>query len=78
VSHPARSRPPPRSLEIARKCVCRAAESKAGNYTFTLLSATEQPPTGSLTAPVGPIDAGIRGEVVARWNDTYFDNTPFS
>lgn len=27
---------------------------------------------------VAPIDASSRSEVVARWNDTYFDNTPFS
>jgi uncharacterized protein YkwD len=49
-----------------------------GGYTFTLLSATEQPPTGPLSAPVGPINTASRSEVVARWNDTYFDNTPFS
>ena len=27
---------------------------------------------------MAPIDAANRAEVVARWNDTYFDNTPFS
>ena len=27
---------------------------------------------------MSPINAGNRAEVVARWNDTYFDNTPFS
>ena len=27
---------------------------------------------------MAPIDTGSRAEVVARWNDTYFDNTPFS
>jgi uncharacterized protein YkwD len=27
---------------------------------------------------VAPIDAANRAEVVARWNDTYFDNTPFT
>ena len=31
-----------------------------------------------LTAPVAPINAGSRAEVVARWQDTYFENTPFS
>ncbi len=31
-----------------------------------------------LTAPVAPINASSRSEVVARWQDTYFDNTPFS
>lgn len=36
------------------------------------------PPSGVLTAPVGPIDAANRAEVVARWQDTYFENTPFS
>ena len=50
----------------------------AGGYTFTLLSATEQPPTGPLSAPVAPINAASRSEVVARWSDTYFDNTAFS
>lgn len=36
------------------------------------------PPSGQLSAPVGPIDSTSRGEVVARWYDTYIDNTPFS
>jgi uncharacterized protein YkwD len=36
------------------------------------------PPSGVLTAPVEPIDTGSRADVVARWRDTYFDNTPFS
>jgi hypothetical protein len=27
---------------------------------------------------VPPIDAGNRAEVVARWRDTYFENTPFA
>lgn len=49
-----------------------------GNYTFNLLTATEQPPTGPLTAPVNPIDTASRSEVIARWYDTYVDNTPFS
>ncbi len=36
------------------------------------------PPSGTLTAPVAPINAGSRAEVVARWQDTYVDNTPFA
>jgi len=36
------------------------------------------PLAGQLAASVTPIDTGSRSEVVARWNDTYFDNTPFS
>lgn len=36
------------------------------------------PPSGVLTAPVAPINAANRAEVVARWQDTYFENTPFS
>lgn len=27
---------------------------------------------------MGPIDTSSRSEVVARWNDTYFDNTPYA
>jgi len=36
------------------------------------------PVQGSAGTVVAPIDAANRAEVVARWNDTYFDNTPFS
>lgn len=36
------------------------------------------PPSGTLTAPVAPIETTSRAEVVARWQDTYFDNTPFT
>ncbi len=35
-------------------------------------------PPGTGSTVVAPIDANQRAEVVARWNDTYFDNTPFS
>ena len=36
------------------------------------------PPQGSAGSVVASIDTASRAEVVARWNDTYFDNTPFS
>jgi uncharacterized protein YkwD len=36
------------------------------------------PPAQRSGTAVPPIDAGNRAEVVARWQDTYFDNTPFS
>ncbi len=36
------------------------------------------PPTGPLSSSVGPIDTSNRTEVIARWYDTYFDNTPFT
>ncbi len=36
------------------------------------------PPPGPTGTVVAPIDAANRAEVVARWNDTYFDNTPFA
>lgn len=36
------------------------------------------PPPGPSGTVVAPIDASSRAEVVARWNDTYFDNTPFT
>jgi uncharacterized protein YkwD len=45
-------------------------------------AAPNPPPTTPPPAPggtsVAPIDTTRRAEVVARWNDTYFDNTPFS
>jgi len=36
------------------------------------------PPSGTITSPVAPINTGSRAEVVARWQDTYFDNTAFA
>lgn len=36
------------------------------------------PPPSSAGSVVAPIDAANRAEVVARWNDTYFDNTPLA
>lgn len=36
------------------------------------------PAPGSSGTTVAPIDTTNRAEVVARWYDTYFDNTPFS
>jgi len=36
------------------------------------------PPPAPGGTSVAPIDTTSRAEVVARWNDTYFDNTPFS
>lgn len=65
------------SVQVASTTYVNVTLRNDGGYRFSLLTADEQP-AGPLSAPVGPITAASRSEVVARWFDTYVDPTPFS
>lgn len=74
------------SLPVAVLTACGGSESTSASQPSSAQTPapapaptpTPPPPAGQLAAPVVAIDASNRGEVVARWNDTYFDNTPFA
>jgi uncharacterized protein YkwD len=69
------------TVQVVNTTYVNVTLRNVGSYTFSLLTATEQTPPappGQLAQPVWPINATSRNEVVARWNDTYIDNTPFA
>lgn len=55
-----------------------APTSPAPNPPAPAPSPPATPPAAPGGTSIAPIDTTSRAEVVARWNDTYFDNTPFS
>jgi len=72
-------------LHVVALSACGGSDSTSAPQASTPTAPTPAqtpapapPPPGQLAASVGPIDTSSRSEVVARWNDTYFDNTPFT
>lgn len=69
------------TVQVVNTSYINVTLRNTGSYTFSLLAATEQTPPapeGQLAQPVWPINTISRSEVVARWNDTYADDTPFT